>query len=151
MQQLNLPPARFRTRISQGKPQIFDDIRKKFVALTPEEWVRQNFVKYLQNHCGYTPSLMAIEMPVEVNGLKQRADVVVYNRTGRPAVIIECKAPSVAVNNQVFDQAARYNLKLNVGYLMVTNGLIHYCAKLDYANGTYTMLNTPPLFHEFAG
>lgn len=146
MQQLNLPPHPFRTRTHQGKAQIFDDIRKKFVALTPEEWVRQNFVKFLQVQCKFPASLMAVEMPVEINGLKQRADVVIYNRTGQPSVIVECKAPTVAVNNQVFDQAARYNLKLKVDYLMVTNGLVHYCAKLNHHEGTYQLLNAPPVF-----
>ena len=146
MQALNLPKFPFRIRTNTGKPQIFDDIRKKFVALTPEEWVRQHFAKFLQLQCGFPPSLMAIEMPVEINGLKQRADIVVFNRNGQPNMIVECKAPQVAVNNQVFDQAARYNLSLKVGYLFVTNGLVHYCAKLDHANGTYQLLNAPPMY-----
>jgi predicted type IV restriction endonuclease len=150
MDNINLPAFPFRLRENQGKQQIFDDIRKKYVALTPEEWVRQHFVKFLQLQCGYPATLMAIEMPVSVNGLKQRADIVVYNRMGKPSVIVECKAPSVAIDNQVFDQAARYNLKLNVSYLMVTNGLVHFCAKLDYENSTYAMMQKPPQFNDFA-
>ncbi|MFT3737741.1 MAG: type I restriction enzyme HsdR N-terminal domain-containing protein [Breznakibacter sp.] len=146
MQPLNLPRFPFRTRTSAGKPQIFDDTRKKFVALTPEEWVRQHFVKFLQIGYKFPPSLMAIEMPVEINGLKQRADIVVYNRNGQPMVIVECKAPNVPVTNHIFDQAARYNLKLKVDYLMITNGLVHYCAKLDHQNGTYRLLNVLPMF-----
>jgi hypothetical protein len=150
MDNINLPAFPFRMRENQGKQQIFDDIRKKFVALTPEEWVRQHFVKFLQLQCGYPAALMAIEMPVSVNSLKQRADIVVYNRMGKPSVIVECKAPSVAIDNQVFDQAARYNLKLNVDFLMVTNGLVHFCAKLDYKNSSYAMMQKPPHFNDFA-
>lgn len=150
MDALNLPKFEFRTRKHQEKVQIFDDLRRKYVALTPEEWVRQHFVKFLQTTYNYSASLIAVEMPVEINGLKQRADIVVFNRKGKPSVIVECKAPSVPVNNQVFDQAARYNLRLKVDYLMVTNGLVHFCAKLDFTTNTYQMLSAPPQFSDFA-
>ncbi len=150
MQKLNLPAYEFRLRQQQGKQQIFDVIRKKFVALTPEEWVRQNLIAFLIHHQGYSPGLIAVEMPVKVNGLNQRADVVVYNRQGKPVMIIECKAPSVAVTRAVFDQAARYNMMLKVNYMMVSNGLQHFCARLSDDDG-YQMIHQVPGVDEIFG
>ncbi|MCU4162588.1 type I restriction enzyme HsdR N-terminal domain-containing protein [Carboxylicivirga caseinilyticus] len=144
MQKLNLPTYEFRFRNHQGKEQIFDVIRKKFVALTPEEWVRQNLISFLIHHQKYSPGLIAVEMPVKVNGLNQRADIVVYNRKGMPSMIVECKAPAVAITKSVFDQAARYNMKLQVDYMMVTNGLQHFCAQLTDDKGAYQMLQEIP-------
>ena len=148
MIQLNFPSFSFKTKIIEERTQIFDDIRRKYVALTPEEWVRQHIVKYLQLHKEYPASLMAVEKQVLVNGLKQRADVVVHNRQGAPVMIIECKAPSVPLTNQVFDQVARYNMSLNVNYLVLTNGLSHYCAILDYQHNTYSFLKQIPAFNK---
>nr|WP_321453366.1 type I restriction enzyme HsdR N-terminal domain-containing protein [uncultured Carboxylicivirga sp.] len=144
MQKLNLPTFEFRFRKHEGKNQIFDVIRKKFVALTPEEWVRQNLISFLIQHQKYSAGLIAVEMPVKVNGLNQRADIVVYNRKGKPSMIIECKAPSVAITKHVFDQAARYNMKLKVEYLMVSNGLQHFCAQLNDDMCNYEMLREIP-------
>ncbi len=148
MKPLNLPPVSFRTRQHAGKMQVFDVIRKKFVALTPEEWVRQHFIHFLMDQKHYPSGLIAVEMQVAVNGLKQRADVVVYNRKGKPVVVVECKAPSVAVSKSVFDQAARYNMQLQVDYLIVTNGLQHYCAHLNGTGNAYQMLPDFPDFSE---
>lgn len=144
MHKLNLPEYEFRLRQQQGKQQIFDVIRKKFVALTPEEWVRQNLIAFFIQHQKYSPGLIAVEMPVKVNGLNQRADIVVYNRKGLTAMIVECKAPSVAVTKAVFDQAARYNMQLRVEYMMVSNGLQHFCARLNNDKGGYQMLQHVP-------
>ena len=148
MKPLNLPPVQFRTRQQGDKMQVFDVVRKKFVALTPEEWVRQHFIHFLMDQKQYPAGLVAVEMPVAVNGLKQRADIVVYNRKGRPVVVVECKAPSVPVSKTVFDQAARYNMQLQVDYLIVTNGLQHYCAHLNGVGNDYQMLADFPDFNE---
>lgn len=148
MQKLNLPTYDFRIRQQQGKQQIFDVIRKKFVALTPEEWVRQNLIAFLIHHQNYSPGLIAVEMPVKVNGLNQRADVVVYNRKGKPVMIVECKAPSVAITKAVFNQAARYNMQLQVEFMLVSNGLQHFCAQLKDDKGDYQMLREIPTIED---
>jgi len=144
MQKLNLPLAKMRTKQMGDKVQVFDEVRKKFVALTPEEWVRQQFIHYLVNQLNYSSGLIAVEMLVKVNGLSQRADVVLYNKKGQASVIVECKAPEVAVTRAVFNQAARYNTRLKVNYLIVTNGLQHYCARLIDEDGNYELLKTIP-------
>ncbi|WP_430813207.1 type I restriction enzyme HsdR N-terminal domain-containing protein [Carboxylicivirga sp. RSCT41] len=151
MQKLNLPPVQFRTKQAGNKTQVFDEVRKKFVALTPEEWVRQHFIHYLVNGLGYAPGLIAVEMLVKVNGLSQRADIVLYDKKGLPRVIVECKAPEVAVGRAVFNQAARYNTRLNVDYLIVTNGMQHYCAKLLDEMGNYELLQAIPTADEVYG
>ncbi|HBG87121.1 MAG TPA: restriction endonuclease subunit R [Marinilabiliaceae bacterium] len=145
MRILNLPSFDVQIRENKGKKQIFDVIRKKYVALTPEEWVRQHFINYMVN-LGYPASLMAIERMVIVNGLKQRADIVLHNRKGEPALIVECKAPEVTINNDTLAQAARYNIPLNVDYLVVTNGLTHYCIRLDKAGLNHEVLRQLPDF-----
>ncbi|WP_439184074.1 type I restriction enzyme HsdR N-terminal domain-containing protein [Carboxylicivirga taeanensis] len=144
MQQLNLPPAQLRTRSTENRIQVFDEVRKKYVVLTPEEWVRQHFIHYLVKHLNYSPGLVAVEIPVKVNGLSQRADIVLYNKKGKPVVIVECKAPDVPVTRRVFNQAARYNTQLKVDYLIVTNGLQHYCARLLDEQGNYELQNAIP-------
>ncbi len=151
MHSLNLPPVSLKFKTENNKRLVFDVIRKKYVALTPEEWVRQNFVHYLSNQLEYPAGLMAIETLVKINTLKQRADIVVYNRKGKPVMIVECKAPTVKLNNSVFEQAARYNRNLGVDYLMVTNGIKHYCAQLNRENGSYKMLEAIPGYEEING
>lgn len=126
---------------------IFDEVRRKFIALTPEEWVRQNFIKYLCEHLGYPQQLMAVEKGVDVNGIQQRADIVVYSRKGMPLMIVECKASHVPITNEVFAQAARYNMKLKVDYLILTNGMKHYGAKLNYTDDTFSILNELPIYN----
>ncbi len=144
MQQLNLPAAQFKIKTVENKQQVFDEVRKKYVVLTPEEWVRQHFVHYLVRHLNYSPGLIAVEMLVKVNGLSQRADIVLFNKKGQPVMIVECKAPEVNVSRRVFNQAARYNTKLKVDYLVVTNGLQHYCARLIDDEGNYELLKAIP-------
>ncbi|TAJ08185.1 type I restriction enzyme HsdR N-terminal domain-containing protein [Marinilabiliaceae bacterium JC017] len=148
MQPLNLPTAQFRIKGEREKYQIFDMVRKKFVALTPEEWVRQHFINYLLVHLKYPRGLISVEMPVTINGLKQRADIVLFNRKGQPMMVVECKAPSVNITRRVFDQAARYNMRLQTSLLVVTNGLQHYCAALDAAKEDYSMLKQIPTFEQ---
>ncbi|MGC9374566.1 MAG: type I restriction enzyme HsdR N-terminal domain-containing protein [Bacteroidales bacterium] len=146
MERLNLPTYSFNIKFKEKRKYIFDFIRKKYVLLTPEEWVRQNFLKYLVEEKKYPASLIAVEKEFKLNTLSKRSDAVVYNRLGQPFLIIECKATNVTINQKVFDQIARYNIKLNVEYLVVTNGLVHYCCKIDVENQNYYFLKDIPEF-----
>lgn len=149
-QKLNLPPFEIRIQSVEGQYQVFDTIRKKFVALTPEEWVRQHFVNYLVIHRGYPAGLIAIEMPVNINGMIQRADIVAHSTAGEPILIVECKAPSVAVGGDTYAQAARYNLALRAKYLVVTNGLQHYCSEVNLEEKTFKHLQEIPHFADIS-
>jgi len=151
VKKLNLPAYTFKIKTKEQKKYIFDAIRRKFVKLTPEEWVRQHFIRYLTEEKGYSSSLMAVEMNMEYNRLSFRADVVVYNRQAAPVMIIECKAPEVAIAQRHFDQILRYNMQLKVRYLTVTNGLVHYCCRLDTETGRYQFLQAIPPFGELPG
>jgi len=144
MDRLNLPTYSFNIKFKEQRKYIFDFIRKKYVLLTPEEWVRQNFLKYLVEEKKYPASLIAVEKEFKLNTLSKRSDAVVYNRLGQPFLIIECKATNVHINQKVFDQIARYNMKLNVEYLIVTNGLEHYCCKIDVEKQNYIFLKDVP-------
>jgi len=146
MERLNLPTYSFNIKFKEQRKYIFDFIRKKYVLLTPEEWVRQNFLKYLVEEKKYPASLIAVEKEFKLNKLSKRSDVVVYNRLGQPFLIVECKATTVKIDQKVFDQIARYNMKLNVEYLVVTNGLEHYCCKIDLENQNYCFLKDFPEF-----
>ena len=138
---LNLPEYHFKKRINQvGKNEIFDDFRKKFVIVTPEEWVRQNFLKYLTEIKNYPASLIAVEKGIRVNNMQKRFDAVVYNRKGKPVMLIEFKSPDISISQKVMDQISRYNLSLNVNYLIVSNGLSHYCCKVNRESGTFNFL-----------
>ena len=148
MSALNLPPFDKKVIKKGEKPFIFDIIRRQYVALTPEEWVRQHFVHYLIGHKGFPQSLMANEVQLKLNGMSRRCDTVVYDRTLHPRVIIEYKAPSVNITQQVFDQICRYNMVLQVDYLIVSNGLAHYCCKVDNLNRTYTFLQEIPKYSQ---
>jgi hypothetical protein len=145
MPELNLPSFDKKVIQKDGKPFIFDIIRRQYVALTPEEWVRQHFVHYLISEKGYPQSLMANEVQLKLNGMSRRCDTVVYDRTLRPRVIVEYKAPTVNITQQVFDQICRYNMVLQVDYLIVSNGLVHYCCKVDNNTHTYTFLKGIPV------
>ncbi|MDC7997940.1 type I restriction enzyme HsdR N-terminal domain-containing protein [Gilvibacter sediminis] len=147
MQPLAFPPYEFRFKNTKNKPGVFDVIRKKFVVLTPEEWVRQHCVHYLHQDKGYPLSLINVEKQLEVSGLKKRYDVVVFHPDGKIRVLVECKAPSVAITQDTFDQIARYNLALNADLLMVTNGLAHYYCQLDYTAGRYNFLPELPVYN----
>ncbi len=141
---LNLPQYTFTIKQMNGRKMIFDRIRKKMVALTPEEWVRQNFIVFLIENRGFPASLMAIETKVNINGLSQRADIVVFNTKRNPILVVECKAPSVKITNQVFDQVARYNIKLKTRLICVTNGINHYCALINKDGLEYSFLQVLP-------
>ena len=148
MQKLNLPEYSFRLKSIEGKGFIFDSLRKKFVRLTPEEWVRQNFVQFLIAEKKYSVSLIAVEAGVKVNNNLQRADLVVFNRSGNPLLVAEFKAPEVKINQQAFDQVARYNMQLKVPFLIVSNGLQHFCCKINYNDHSYAFLPEIPEFSE---
>lgn len=144
MLSLNLPVFDIKIRIRNGKKVIFDQIRRRYVALTPEEWVRQHFVSFLIIHKRYPKELMANEMQINLNGMKKRCDTVLYNRNLQPQMIIEYKSPSVPITQAVFDQIMRYNSVLRVEYLVVSNGLQHYCCQMDYQHNRYVFLRDIP-------
>ena len=144
MHKLNLPSYQFKIKSSENKQLIFDTLRKKYVVLTPEEWVRQNFVQYLIKEKNYPSSLVAIEKQLTINTLKKRFDILIFNTDGSSKIIVECKAPSIKITQDTFDQIARYNLKLNADYLVVTNGMAHFSCKLDEANEQYIFLKEIP-------
>ncbi|WP_293295152.1 type I restriction enzyme HsdR N-terminal domain-containing protein [Allomuricauda sp.] len=146
MQGLNFPPYSFRIKNSQNRQYIFDGIRKKFVVLQPEEWVRQHVLRYLVFTKNYPKSLINVEKQLTINNLKKRYDVVVFNPDGSIFLLIECKAPEVNITQAVFDQIARYNLQLKSKYLMVTNGLAHYYCEMDHKNEKYMFLEDIPEF-----
>ncbi|KAB5491807.1 MULTISPECIES: type I restriction enzyme HsdR N-terminal domain-containing protein [Flagellimonas] len=146
MQALNFPNYTFRVKNSQNRQYIFDGIRKKFVVLQPEEWVRQHVLHYLVFTKKFPKSLINVEKQLMVNGLKRRYDVVVFNPDGSIFLLVECKAPEVKVEQAVFDQIARYNYQLKSTYLMVTNGLEHYCCEMDHENEKYRFLKEIPDF-----
>ncbi|MEJ6735819.1 MAG: type I restriction enzyme HsdR N-terminal domain-containing protein [Flavobacteriales bacterium] len=144
MQELNLPQHPLKIKKEDGTRYIFDAIRKKYLVLLPEEWVRQNFVQFLVRDKNYAASLIAIEKGLKLNELQKRADIVIYDKQAKPVVLIECKAPKVKINQQVFEQIARYNMVFKVPYLVVTNGLEHYCAKVDFENNSFEFLKDIP-------
>ena len=148
MQKLQFPSYSFRFKNSENKIAIFDEIRKKFILLTPEEWVRQHVVQYLLQDKNYPKSYINIEKLIKVNELNKRYDIVVYLPNGELFLLIECKAPEVKITQQTFDQIARYNLVLNAKYLMVSNGLNHYFCKIDFENEKYVFLEELPNFGE---
>ena len=144
MQELNFPTYSFRFKNSENKPSIFDQIRKKFIILTPEEWVRQHCINFLIIEKNYPKSLINVEKELLINGRKKRYDIVVYNPDGSIHILIECKAPKVPITQKTFDQIAQYNLKLNANLLMVTNGMHHYYCKMDFNEERYQFLRDLP-------
>ncbi|WP_435263627.1 type I restriction enzyme HsdR N-terminal domain-containing protein [Tenacibaculum sp. nBUS_03] len=146
MQKLNLPTYPLKLKSNENKTLIFDSLRKKYIVLTPEEWVRQHFVHFLINVKKYPTTLIAIEKQLTVNNLKKRTDIVVFSPNGTPNIIVECKAPQVKITQATFDQIARYNLKLNAKFLIVTNGLEHFYCMLDTKNERYIFLKDIPSY-----
>ena len=144
MQKLNFPTYSFRFKNSENKVSIFDEIRKKFILLTPEEWVRQHVVQFLLQDKKYPKSYINVEKLIKINDLSKRYDVVVFQPNGEIFLLIECKAPEVPISQQTFDQIARYNLVLKAKYLMVTNGLNHYFCQMDFENEKYVFLKELP-------
>lgn len=145
---LNLPAYDANIVTKNGKNTIFDVIRRRYVALTPEEWVRQHFVHFLLACKGYPQALLANEVQVQLNGTKKRCDTVLYRRDLTARMIVEYKAPDIEITQKVFDQITRYNMVLRVDYLIVTNGISHYCCRIDYANNTYAFLPDIPDYGE---
>jgi hypothetical protein len=144
MKKLNFPVYSFRFKNSENKVAIFDDIRKKFILLTPEEWVRQHTIQFLLHENQYPKSYINVEKVIKINNLSKRYDVVVFQPNGEIYLLVECKAPEVSISQQTFDQIARYNLVLNAKYLMVTNGLNHYFCQMDFENEKYVFLKELP-------
>ena len=144
MYELNLPKYGIKIANENGHQTIFDVLRRKYVALTPEEWVRQHFVHYLIEHKGYPQSLMANEIQLAIGNKKLRCDSVLYDRSLKPRMIIEYKAPTVNITQKVFDQITIYNMLLHVDYLVVSNGIKHYCCRMDYDNQKYLFLEDIP-------
>ncbi|MNF50288.1 type I restriction enzyme HsdR N-terminal domain-containing protein [Flavobacterium maritimum] len=144
MQKLNFQAYNFRFKNSENKVSIFDEIRKKFIILTPEEWVRQHVVQFLLAEKKYPKSLINVEKVLKVNGLRKRYDAVVYNPDGSIFILIECKAPEVKITQATFDQIARYNMTMKSQFLMVTNGLNHYFCQMDFENEKYQFLQELP-------
>lgn len=144
MENLNLPTYSVKTKIINDKTYIFDEIRNKFVILQPEEWVRQHFIHYLVNEKQFPKSLLSIEKLMILNKNKFRADIVAYNSEAKPILIVECKAPNVKIEQSVFEQIATYNILHKVEYLVVTNGLNHYCCKINFDDNSYEFIKEIP-------
>mgnify|MGYP001814427192 CR=1 FL=1 len=146
MRKLNLPEYDFRYRTEGGMHKVLDVYRKRFVVHTPEEEVRQRFARYLVEEKGYPAALVMTEYALKLNKMSKRADILVHKPAGSPAVLVECKAPEVKINQAVFDQAARYNMVFKVKYLMVTNGLKHYCCEIDKEKEKVNFLKDIPAY-----
>lgn len=146
MHKLNLPAYSFKIIKKKEKFYIFDDIRKKNIFLTPEEWVRQHFIQFLIQEKNYPKSLIAVEKEIKVNNLKKRFDILVFNKKGEHEIIVECKSAKIKITQATFDQIARYNLQLKANYLIVTNGLEHYFCKMDFEKQKYIFLEECPKY-----
>lgn len=145
---LNLPPAEIKLRHEGRLVKVFDRLRKKYVVLTPEEFVRQSFTSWLYSFLNYPKSLMANEIGINLNGTRKRCDTVVFNSDGSPFIIVEYKAPDVNITQTVFDQIVRYNMVLKANFLIVSNGLQHYCCLIDYKNNSYRFIPRIPEYDE---
>ena len=148
MIRLNLPSFDIKISGSKQHPQILDVLRRKFITLTPEEWVRQHFVHFMVEHLHYPASLLANEVSMQVGDKILRADTILYNKQLQPVMIVEYKAPHIPITQQVFDQIATYNMLLHVDYLVVSNGLQHYVCKMDYDSKKYLYLEAIPDYTE---
>lgn len=148
MQPLNFPTYKFRFKSRENKVRIFDEIRKIFVVLQPEEWVRQHAIQYLLQEKKYPKGHINVEKQLTLHNLKKRYDIVVYNSDGSIEILVECKSPGFPITQTVFDQIARYNLKLNAHFLMVTNGMEHFYCQLNYGEEKYTFLEHLPEYRQ---
>jgi len=151
MLQLNLPEYNFRIKRLDEKLLIFDTQRKRYVSLTPEEWVRQHFIRFLIEEKGYPGAYLAIEKQLSMNGMKKRCDAILYNNDALPILIIELKAPTVPITQATFDQVAVYNAKLKVDFFIISNGIEHYCCKVDTLNSQYKFFPEIPNYSELIG
>jgi hypothetical protein len=148
MNEITFPAYPFRLRGEGEDLRIFDEVRKKWLKLSPEEWVRQHLVMYLHHYLGYPLTLMSLEKEIRSAAQSLRPDLVIYSRQGQPILLAECKAPAVKTGNDTFAQAAAYNRHFNVPYLLITNGINHYCAKISNGVGSFTFLESIPRFEE---
>ena len=146
MQRLNLPEYQFNIKNKEDALIILDPLRRRWVALTPEEWVRQNFVRFLIEDREFPPALMNNEISLSQNGIKRRCDTLVADHQGTPLVIVEYKAPTIEISQKTFDQIVRYNMVLRARFLIVSNGITHYCCKINYENNSYTFLKDIPFY-----
>jgi hypothetical protein len=144
MQKLNLPDFELKVKEADGKRWIFDAIRKKFLVLTPEEWVRQHFIHYLTGTLNYPRSLIKVEGGLTYNQLAKRSDIVVFDRDGKPWMLVECKSPDIKIDQSTLRQASVYNVSLKAKYITVTNGLVHYCSHIDWNENKIELLNALP-------
>ena len=143
---LNFPPYPFKLKQEAGKTYIFDELRKRFLLLTPEEWVRQHLVKFLIEEKNYPRTLIKLEGGLKVNALQKRSDILLFNLHGEKVMLVECKAPSVKITQETFDQVARYNSVHRVQWLVISNGLQHYCCQVDFTDGTYRFTEAIPSY-----
>ncbi len=148
MESLNLPTYSFKLKSEGGRKLIFDEIRRKYVVLTPEEWIRQNFIRYLIHEKFFPATLIALEQQFEYNRMVKRVDILIYSRSGKPVMMVECKAPDIKINQETFNQIALYNLRFNVSFLVVTNGVVHYCCKYDKEGKKHRFLKQIPDYQE---
>ena len=146
MEKLNFPDYLFSLKSKENKPYIFDVIRKKWLVLTPEEWVRQHCVHFLINDKNHPASLIQVEKTIEVNQTKKRYDLIAYNKNKEVEILVECKSPAVAITQKTFDQIAQYNFTLKSKYLMITNGIKHYYCQMDFDKKSYTFLKELPQY-----
>lgn len=144
---LNLPKFDIKVTVKNDKKCVWDPVRRKYITLTPEEWVRQHFVNYLITNKKYPQSLIANEVTIKLNQTTKRCDTVIYDRFLSPLVIVEYKAPNVDITKNVFEQICRYNMALHVSYLIVSNGMRHFCCKIDYENNSYYFLREVPEYN----
>lgn len=145
---LNLPPYPFKITDENGVLVLFDEIRKRDIIITPEEWVRQHFVQYLIGHKNYPKSLLKLEGGHKLHGKQKRSDIIAYNTHGDKVLMVECKAPGVAISQKVFDQIARYNIVHKIGFLAVTNGLQHFYCRIDFAQNSYRFIEELPDYQQ---
>lgn len=145
---LNLPSVKLKYQFTDGILRVYDSLRRKYVAVTPEEYVRQHFTAWLQNFMHYPASMMANEVGIEVNGTRKRCDTVIFDRDGHPLMVCEYKAPTIRITQDVFDQAVRYNLSLQARYIVVSNGLQHYCCRINLKDATYQFIPQIPDYRE---
>jgi type I site-specific restriction endonuclease len=150
MSQLNLPEYNFRIKKRNEKLYIFDTQRKRYVSLTPEEWVRQHFIRFLVEVKGYPASLLAVEKQLNMNGMKKRCDAILYDNEAKPILIIELKAPTVPISQATFDQVAVYNAKLKVDFFMISNGIEHFCCKVNTETARYEFFPEIPHFTQIS-
>jgi len=146
MQDLNLPNCKFELQRKGGKLAIFDSIRKKYIVLTPEEWVRQHFIHFLVDHLHYPKGLIKVESKTAYNQMSKRYDILIYRNDGNPWMIVECKAPHIKITRATLEQISQYNKNIKANFIAVTNGMIHYCWKVDFENRRNTLLEEFPVY-----